>query len=285
MEAELPKLKNTLMENLYNSQISRIKIIKELIPIANKNLAKGLNRNFTLAEVIHAYIAVTSRNFGIKLKDTKVLYGALGPYTDMFNYDPLNNDTNWLGKLKDENDFFKLEANNNIEKGKQIFLYYGEHDNSKLLFDYGFTLENNPFKLSSDFFVYTHKGRNYYGSLRMKDTKNLIWILQDYKEKNYIKFSKKEKKKKNDLEVFRSVLKSLKKYSNKERIEEYKKNQNQNKNYVNIYRVLLDEDTLIDANIKNVEDIIEILEGGNHKLKEKAKSKLVKQNFKYFEDL
>jgi len=287
MEAELPKMKNTLLENRYNREISDIKKIKELIPIANKksNLTKGLDKNFTLAEIKHAYIAVASRNFGIKLNNTKVSYSALAPFTDMFNYEPKLNNTIWSEDLKDENDFFTLKANKNIAKGKQIFIWYGEDDNSKLLFDYGFTLKKNPFKLSNGDFLYTHKGKNYTGSLQINDAKNLIEIVNDYKEKNNLKFSKNEKEKKNDLEVFRSVLKSLKKYSNKKRIEEYKKNKNQNPNYVNIYRVLVNEDTLMDANIKKTEEIIQILEGGKQKLKEKTKSKVVKQNLKYFENL
>ena len=72
---------------------------------------------------------------------------------------------------------------------------------------------------------------------------------------------------------------------NNQRIEEYKKNQNKNPNYVKMYRVLEDEYTLNDTNTKNVKEIIKILEGGKQKLKEKNKSKLVKQNLKYFEKL
>ena len=41
----------------------------------------------------------------------------------------------------------------------------------------------------------------------------------------------------------------------------------------------------IDENLKYLKNIIEVLEGGEQKLKEKAQRKVVKKNKKYFEDL
>jgi len=284
MEAEFPKLNSSFMANRYNSDISDIKNTSALIKKAN---IKYLNKDFTLADVKHAYMSVASRNFIINLKNENKTYHCLAPYTDMFNFNPLPN-TKWYSKLNNENGFFRLKASQEIEKGKQIFVFYGEDDNQDLLFTYGFTLEKNPFKPYTDNFVYTHKGKNYDASLKMEETKKLIGIVEDYRSENNVQLNikkDKDKIKKTDLEVFNSVLESLKKYSDKGRIEEYKRNEKKNPNYTNIYRALLTEDSLIDENLKYLKEIIEVLEGGKQKLKEKAQSKVVKQNKKYFEDL
>ena len=286
MEAELPKLNNSFMANKYNFEISNINKIFALAQKANLN--KMQNKDFTQENVKHAYIALYSRNFELILESEKKEYRALAPYTDMFNDNPIDIHTNWTSKITDENGFFNLKANKDIAKGKEIFVFYGYYDNERLLFEFGFTLENNPFPADNEFFLYMHKGKEYYGTLRMGVTTNLVDIVKGYRNKNNIKYNiKKDKEniKKTDLKVFRIVLESLKNYSDKGRLEEYKNNMNHNPNYLNIYRALLTEDMLIDNNVKYLEEIIEVLDGGREKLKEKVKSKVVDQNKEYFENL
>jgi len=284
MEAEFPKLNNSFMAKRYNYANSLIKRKYALIKKAN---LKDLNKDFTIEDVKHAYIALASRNFVITLENQEKRYNCLAPYTDMFNFNPETN-TEWTERLDDENGFFRLRASEEIEKEKEIFVFYREDDNQELLFSYGFTLENNPYKLITEYFIYTHNGKNYYATLSVEETNKLIDIVEKYRRKNNVKLNirrDKEKIKKADLEVFKSVLESLKKYSDKGRIEEYKKNEKKNPNYINIYRALLDEDSLIEENSKYLKDIIQVLEGGKQTLKEKAQSKVVMQNKKYFEDL
>jgi len=284
MQAELPKLNNTFMYNRLQSQNSSVNNLFKVV-----QRAKNLSKNFTLDEVKHAYIAIMSRNFGVKIKSTNKDYNALAPVIDMFNYDPLQANTNWTGELPDENKFFTLKAAKNIPKGKEIFVYYGDHDDQHFLFNYGFTMKKNPFQPENDNFVYSYKGKNYESKLSTVDSKNLINIVQFHRVTNnlplIVKKTNKEKVKKMDLEVFTRVLESLKKYSDKARIREYKKNQKKNPNYTNIYKSLLTEDALIDKNVKFLEEIIEILKGGKQKLKKKASSKVVIQNHLYFADV
>jgi len=285
MEAELPKLNNTFIANKYKSELLQVKEISALIQKASLN---DINKNHTLEDIKHARLAVASRNFGIVLKNENKHYNVLAPYTDMFNFDPQWN-TFWLDNLDDEKGFFLLKATEEIKKGKQIFVAYGADDNEKLLLDYGFTLENNPFKPYNVNFIYTHKGYDYYAILRMEETKNLIQIRELHRSKDNMKLNMdkdKEKIKNEDLAVFKSVLANLKTYSDKGRIQEYKKNEKKNPNYTNIYRALLTEDALIDVNVKFLEEIIEVLQGGKQKLQEKAQIyQAVIQNKKYFEDI
>lgn len=76
--------------------------------------------------------------------NTRAVYYAKGsmalvPFLDMFNHSPeveIENDENFGYSL--------INKNMNIEKGDQVFINYGPHDNLKLYIDYGFIVPNNP---------------------------------------------------------------------------------------------------------------------------------------------
>jgi len=51
----------------------------------------------------------------------------MAPVADLFNYNPEKIKTNWTFSKKD--DQFKVIATDNIKKGEEIFVDYGDYDN------------------------------------------------------------------------------------------------------------------------------------------------------------
>ncbi len=280
-DTDLAIVKNSLLENFINYELGEIKQTMDLIKKTN------IADNFKLSEVKHADIAVLSRNFLVKIKKKKNLLNVLAPYTDLFNYNPSPN-TSWTDILNSEDDFFTLIADKDIKKGDEIYVDYGNDDDSKLLSYYGFTLKNNKNDLENGNFEYEYNGEKFFGTLKEKDD-SIIDIIFHYRRLNNIKISNDQNEKKklleNDIKLTKSILKSLISYINKERLEKLKSNLKSTENSLNIYRALVAEDKLITKNISYVKQILEILEGGKNMLEQKKDSDIVKSNKNYFNEL
>lgn len=255
------------------------KTARTILEIVNRSTLKN---QFTLKEIKHALIALNSRNFGVNIINEKKHYHVFGPYIDLFNFNP-NSHTTWTDKIKDENDFFTIEATNNIKKGDEVYVYYGSYDNNHYLTSYGFTFPNNTFEKKNEYFKLNFKGKEEWLQLNENKFENIIQFVTS---KRNTKPINKDQKIIADVKLFQEINKKLKSYSNKERLNYLKKNLKETENFVNIYRVLLDEDILINKNIKFIEDIIDTLKKGKSSFQKKSKpNTVIEANKDYFEYL
>lgn len=299
-------------ENIKNTFLEfEVNLLEKYIGILFSSLKQTrLKDQYTEEELKKAFILVTSRNFGLFLKNEKKSYNTLIPFVDIFNYIPDTN-TRWSSYLRNKDDNFTLKSIKSIKKGEQIFLNYGNKDNIKMLLVYGFTLENNIHnKQSSQHLNINHNDIKYTFSISHKNTKNfvnsisffkLVKFFQSYKSNRSSHNSKNgdneenkdddnnfiNEQRKNDLPIFLTILKHLQSFSKKKLINNLKNNLNATPNTINIYRALLAEESLIQKNIKFVEVFIEILEKGKKAYKKYIESNniVVTQNKEYFTSL
>lgn len=279
-KADLDKIKNTFLISLVNSRLKEFRVLQKII-----KKSKIGKLNFTLNDIKHAYIAVSSRNFGVYVNNK--FYYTCAPFTDLFNFDPKLN-TTWTMRLKHLNDYFLIKSTKNIKKGEQIFVNYGRDDNVKLLTGYGFTLKNNPFPAKSNNFYIRYKGRFIWNSIHENKSNKLVNTIQRMKNfdiKKYKNIKNKALLRKSDIELFNIVLRALKSYSNKNLILKVKKNLKETPNTLNILRVLVTEDKLIKANVSYLNEFIRILKGGRLVMNALSRSRVVTQNIKYFNSL
>lgn len=95
-------------------------------------------------------MAVTSRTFAVEINCQ--YQTCLIPIADMFNYNPSKKDQTVWYFDKDIKGFV-IKSIENIERGQEVFVDYGEKSNWKLLLYYGFTIWPNylndiPFEVS-----------------------------------------------------------------------------------------------------------------------------------------
>lgn len=275
---DLDKIKNSFFMNLVNHRNENINKLKQLIEKSNLN-----TKNFTLNEIKSAYTAVSSRNFGLYIN--KQLYYTCAPYTDLFNFAPDLN-TTWTMNIKSETDFFTLYATKDIKKGDQIFVNYGNDDNSKLLAGYGFTLENNSFTRSTDYFYIKYQNKYISNTINEKDSSKIPLIIKKLSKYDQSDFKRNKLAKRNDaIRLLNVILVALKSYSNKNTLTSVKNNPTETPNTENIIRVLESEEKLIEANIGFINEFIDILKGGKNGIRNKANRIVVKQNKKFFNNL
>jgi len=273
-KVDLDKINNTFLMNLINSRIREIFYLNSIL-----RKSKISNLNFSINEIKHAHIAVSSRMFGIYI--SKKLYYTCVPYTDLFNFDPVLN-TTWKIHLKSLNDFFVLKATKNIGIGQQIFVNYGKDDNVQLLTGYGFTLKNNPFPAETNNFYVKFQNKFIWNSIHEQKSQLLVKSIEKLKQYENFKASNKQAQRMQDLRLFNLLLQALRSYDNKALIQSLKGNLKLTPNTENIYRVLLTEDKLIEANSGYLRQFIEILNGGKSIMSKYKGSRVVKQNINYF---
>lgn len=154
-----------------------------------------------------------------------------------------------------------------------------------LLNIYGFSLEKNPFAVKNFYFSFIYQNKEWFVDLHEKETKKLIDIVIKVRNENKLDKVNNDQIRENDVKVFEEILKSLKIYSNKKRIQDLKNNLKDTPNTLNIYRALVAEDNLIDKNVEFLNDIIKLLKGGKIIYEQNFKNPVVMQNQGYFKNL
>ena len=94
--------------------------------------------NFSLEKFCAARVLVSSRVFGISIKNIKT--DVLVPLADLLNH-KRPRETQWY--YDDHLDAFIIQSLEDIEAEKEIFDSYGRKTNARFLLNYGFCLENN----------------------------------------------------------------------------------------------------------------------------------------------
>lgn len=95
-------------------------------------------KKYSFAKFKWARTAVGSRLYGITYKGEEI--EAMVPLADMMNHDDSKYHGYWT--YNEEKESFTIEALSPVKKGKMVLISYGHKQNSKLLVNYGFTLEN-----------------------------------------------------------------------------------------------------------------------------------------------
>lgn len=266
-------VKNSFLEN---NMIYKENQVKYLFESLKKSQLKD---QLTLDDIKSAFIAVNSRNFIVKLKYEDGDYNVLAPYVDLFNFNP-EIKTFWSQNLEDDADDFYITSTQKIKKGEQVFVYYGSKDNNHYLNEYGFTFDGNNFPKVNYFFKIQFKGQDFWITLYENITNNLINFAIENRDKNHNNSNvSNDDKINNDIQTYELILENLKKYSNKNRLNDIFQNLNETPNMLNIYRALKDEDILIDKNIDYLSEIIRILKDG------KISYNIINQNMKYFKQI
>jgi len=138
------QLKNTFLQEMIDSWVKSEKdIFQKLSKIS------GIN-DYTADDLMKASILSDSRTFAVKIGGKFELI--MAPISDLFNHNPKSNA---MWRYDSDNDCFEIYASKDIKKGKEVSLNYGTGGNSKYLFEYGFTMNNN--NDTSDFNFYVEK--------------------------------------------------------------------------------------------------------------------------------
>jgi hypothetical protein len=92
-----------------------------------------------LEDFMRMRVLVNSRIFGLRIDDEP--NDSIVPYADMFNYKYKSKMTHWV--FNEESDSFVVIAQEFIQAGSEIFVYYGNKPNHSFFLFYGFVVENN----------------------------------------------------------------------------------------------------------------------------------------------
>lgn len=93
----------------------------------------------TVDDFMKTRALVNSRIFGTKID--KLEDDSIVPYADMFNYKFKSDMTHWT--FSEEKKSFVIKAKDNIKRGEEIYVYYGNKPNTNFFMFYGFVIENN----------------------------------------------------------------------------------------------------------------------------------------------
>jgi histone-lysine N-methyltransferase SETD3 len=133
---ELDALKGSYILGPILSRLARHACRYDQLPPCLKE--NGLTREeFTWARCV-----VSTRVHGVKVEGRRVL--AMVPLSDMFNHSA-NNNADWT--VAPDGDFFVM-AEYAVAAGSPLFEKYGKRCNARLLEDYGFCLEDNPYNVA-----------------------------------------------------------------------------------------------------------------------------------------
>jgi len=111
-------------------------IYEDYAKICNVLLEFG---NFTAEEFCKAETLINSRIFGTYIND--ISDNSYVPYADMFNTKFMT--SNAWATFNDVKQVFTITAQEEIPRGSEIFVSYGDHSNRTYLLYYGFVIENN----------------------------------------------------------------------------------------------------------------------------------------------
>lgn len=109
---------------------------------AYEAMRKSLPNMITFEDFKEVFEMVATRNFGRRGSIFPEI-NSMVPYLDLFNH---VNEFNSYYYYNDKRDGFVLFAVRDINKGDEITVSYGSHNNMYLFSVYGFTLKNNKFK-------------------------------------------------------------------------------------------------------------------------------------------
>lgn len=128
----------------------------------------------------------------------------------MPNHDHLKINTYQKRRLANENDSITLKTTLNIKSGEQIYVDYGRDENERLLCDYGFTIEHNPFLPNGKELDVKVNNQKFKVNLNMRDTKNLIDSVDSIR-KDILKANNKTKSNDNEnrREITKEILKAI----------------------------------------------------------------------------
>jgi hypothetical protein len=193
-----------------------------------------------------------SRNFNIIIDD--VSYGTMVPLADMFNFHPDKINVEWF--LDNETKCFTIRANRDIMKDEEIFVSYGSHGNTKYLFYYGFTIQDNSNPL---YYAFDYHDE----SITLDNPIELLDSVVYFRKSKRTSITK-LKHEILALERFsKELVRLLKNYpftiaDAKLRLESVKGNKRFN--LINIYSYLIEEMELIYSYMKLINDIRRILQ-------------------------
>ncbi len=95
-------------------------------------------KQFSYLKFIEARVLISSRIFGISIKENKT--DVLAPFADLLNH-KRPRQTQWY--YDDNLQSFVIQATENIKEGSEIFDSYGKKTNARFLLNYGFCLDDN----------------------------------------------------------------------------------------------------------------------------------------------
>jgi len=95
-------------------------------------------KQFSYLKFIEARVLISSRIFGIAIKENKT--DVLAPFADLLNH-KRPRQTQWY--FDDNLQSFVIQATENIKEGSEIFDSYGKKTNARFLLNYGFCLDDN----------------------------------------------------------------------------------------------------------------------------------------------
>jgi len=105
----------------------------------------------SVKDFMRVRVLINSRIFGTVINGEES--DAIVPYADMFNYKHKNKMTSWV--YSNDLKGFVVKAREVINKGEEVFVFYGNKANYNFLQFYGFVLEDNEYDeviLTIDFF-------------------------------------------------------------------------------------------------------------------------------------
>lgn len=180
-----------------------------------EEMRKSLPNMITYDDFKEVFEIVATRNFGRRGSMFPEI-NSMVPYLDLFNH---VNEFNTYYYYDDKRDGFVLFAVRDINKGEEITIAYGSHNNMYLFSVYGFTLKNNKFK----------------STVHVKILDDTYSLVGDIKEE--------------EIKIIQNRLKERHKVNYKEGLKEIKK----------VLLLRLSELNALDTNNYNINNIIDEL--------------------------
>ena len=125
-----------------NQQIAKVDQLRDDIKKDYKaicNVAPEFEEIANLEDFMRTRVLVNSRIFGLRIDNEP--NDSIVPYADMFNYKYKSKMTHWA--FNEESNSFIVKAQEFIQEGSEIFVYYGNKPNHSFFQFYGFVVENN----------------------------------------------------------------------------------------------------------------------------------------------
>ncbi|XP_060083947.1 SET domain-containing protein 4-like [Ylistrum balloti] len=144
-EAELNLLSKTVRSRA-STEISKVYTAFKLVTDFVRSCWPEIVPLVTLADFLWAWYSINTRSvyFKQELCDEFLADGnfiALAPFLDLLNHS-FNAKIN--ASFNEKNNCYEIQTEDTYRKYDQVFISYGNHDNTHLLVEYGFVLHNNP---------------------------------------------------------------------------------------------------------------------------------------------
>jgi len=247
---EIGWIMNSTIYLEYESLLNYIKKLSD--KISNSEFKYEFEEN----DLIYSYYIINSRKKEFQIKNG--VYKIIIPIIDLINFEEEKVNVS-IEELIEQNDFIYIKATKDILKNEALFIGYGDQNNIELFINYGITIKNNKaikviknfdfILLKDDYYtidLYYENPIEYFRNALAEIMMRLNFNKED--KELFFQFQ---------IDMLERIKKNILEFSNKDRLKTLKNLKNKSKFLTDIYRLLKEEDLILDKNYNALEYLLD----------------------------